>query len=159
MAGDSMRNNGKHMVSRRRFLKLGGAVAVGCLPGSDRAALANLTTTGTKDPSPNVVKNKAPLAQNAFYMLPLGAVRPSGWLKKQMQIQANGLSGHLDETWADVGSNSGWLGGTGESWERGPYFLDGLVPLAYLLDDARLKAKAQKFIDWSLTHQATHRMI
>ena len=76
-----------------------------------------------------------------------------------MQIQANGLSGHLDETWADVGSNSGWLGGTGESWERGPYFLDGLVPLAYLLDDARLKAKAQKYIDWTLTHQAASGMI
>ena len=33
----------------------------------------------------------------------------------------------------------------------GPYFLDGLIPLAWLLDDARLKAKAQKFIDWTLT--------
>jgi uncharacterized protein len=140
------------MVSRRHFLKQAGAVAVGSLSGSNRLALANLTSAGT-------IKNKAPLAQNAFYMLPLGAVRPSGWLKKQMQIQANGLSGHLDETWADVGSNSGWLGGTGESWERGPYFLDGLVPLAYLLDDARLKAKAQKFLEWTLTHQATNGMI
>jgi hypothetical protein len=154
-----MRNNDQHMVSRRHFLKLAGAVAVGSLSGSDRLALASLTSAGTKDPSPSVIKNKAPLAQNAFYMLPLGAVRPSGWLKRQMQIQANGLSGHLDETWADVGSNSGWLGGTGESWERGPYFLDGLVPLAYLLDDARLKAKAQKFLEWTLTHQATNGMI
>jgi hypothetical protein len=147
-----MRNNDQHMVSRRHFLKLAGAVAVGSLS-------ENLTSAGTRDPSPNVIRNKAPLPQSAFYMLPLGAVRPSGWLKKQMQIQANGLSGHLDETWADVGSNSGWLGGTGESWERGPYFLDGLVPLAYLLDDARLKAKAQKFIEWTLTHQATDGMI
>jgi len=64
------------------------------------------------------------------------------------------LSGHLDETWPDVGPNSGWLGGTGESWERGPYFLDGLIPLAWLLDDARLKAKAMRFIDWTLEHQA-----
>ena len=49
-----------------------------------------------------------------------------------------------------LGSNSGWLGGTGESWERGPYFVDGLTPLAYLLDDARLKTKAQKYFDWTL---------
>jgi hypothetical protein len=154
-----MRNSGQHMVSRRHFLKQAGAVAIGALSASDRLVLANLTSAGTKDPSPNVIKNKAPLAQNAFYMLPLGAVRPSGWLKRQMQIQANGLSGHLDETWADVGSNSGWLGGTGESWERGPYFLDGLVPLAYLLDDARLKAKARKFLEWTLTHQAADGMI
>ena len=105
------------------------------------------------------IKNRAPLAPNAFNLLPLGAVRPAGWLRRQLEIQATGLGGHLDETWADVGSNSGWLGGTGESWERGPYFLDGLVPLAYLLDDDRLKAKAQKYIEWTLTHQAGDGMI
>lgn len=106
-----------------------------------------------------VVRNRAPLASSAFYLLPLGSIRPRGWLKEQLHIQAAGLGGHLDETWADVGPNSGWLGGTGESWERGPYFLDGLVPLAYLLDDAVLKAKAQKYIDWTLDHQASNGMI
>ena len=49
-----------------------------------------------------------------------------------------------------MGPNSGWLGGKGESWERGPYYMDGLVPLAYLLDDAHLKSIAQKFMDWTL---------
>ena len=145
-------------IDRRRFLKQAGALAVASLPGSDRAALAGLASVGSENP-PRAIKNKAPLAQNAFYMLPLGAVRPAGWLKNQLQIQAKGLGGHLDETWADVGSNSGWLGGMGESWERGPYFLDGLVPLAYLLDDDRLKAKAQKFVEWTLTHQASDGMI
>jgi DUF1680 family protein len=105
------------------------------------------------------VKNRAPLAPSAFYPLPLGSISPTGWLRDQLQIQARGLGGHLDETWADVGPESGWLGGKGESWERGPYFLDGLVPLAWLLNDARLKAKAQKFIDWTLEHQASSGMI
>lgn len=107
----------------------------------------------------NTVANRAPLAASAFYHLRLGSIRPRGWLLGQLQIQANGLSGHLDEIWPDVGPNSGWLGGSGESWERGPYYLDGLVPLAYLLDDARLKAKAQKYIDWVLNHQAPSGMI
>ncbi|MCC7352763.1 MAG: glycoside hydrolase family 127 protein [Anaerolineae bacterium] len=99
------------------------------------------------------VPNRAPLLPLAFSFLPLGAVKPRGWLRNQLQIQANGLSGHLDEFWPDLGPNNGWLGGSGEAWERGPYFLDGLVPLAYLLDDRRLMAKAQKWLDWVLDHQ------
>jgi DUF1680 family protein len=99
------------------------------------------------------------LAATALRPLPLGQVLPAGWLQRQLRIQADGLSGHLDEFWPDVGANSGWLGGTGESWERGPYFLDGLLPLAYLLDDEVLKAKAQKFVEWTLEHQRADGMI
>ena len=105
------------------------------------------------------IKNRAPLHANAFYNLPLGSIQPRGWLRQQLRVQANGLSGHLDETWDDVGPKSGWLGGPGESWERGPYFLDGLVPLAYVLDDPGLKAKAQKYIDWTLDHQSADGML
>ena len=97
--------------------------------------------------------NRAPLQPNAFDPLPLTAVRPTGWLLRELQIQANGLSGHLDEVWPDVGANSGWLGGSGESWERGPYYLDGLIPLAYLTGDERLIGKARKWVDWTLEHQ------
>jgi hypothetical protein len=105
------------------------------------------------------IRNAAPLAPSAFYFLPLGSIQPRGWLKEQLRTQANGLSGHLDETWADVGRNSGWLGGTGESWERGPYYLDGLIPLAYMLDDELLKVKARRFVDWVLENQASNGMI
>lgn len=105
------------------------------------------------------VKSRAPIGPSAFYLLPAGSIRPKGWLARQLRIQADGLSGHLGETWDDVGPKSGWLGGTGESWERGPYYLDGLIPLAYLLDDAPLKAKAQRFVDWALDNQAASGMI
>jgi len=37
-----------------------------------------------------------------------------------LQIQRDGLSGHLDEFWPDVAA-SGWIGGDAEGWERGPY--------------------------------------
>ncbi|MGI4829510.1 MAG: hypothetical protein ACRYFU_15140 [Janthinobacterium lividum] len=86
-------------------------------------------------------------------LLPLGSVRPTGWLHRQLIIQANGLSGHLDEVWPDVGPESGWLGGNGEKFERGPYWLDGVVPLAYLLDDGRLKAKIKPWIEWIFASQ------
>lgn len=98
--------------------------------------------------------NRAPLQPNAFNQLPLGSVMPKGWLLDQLKIQAAGLSGHLDEFWPDVGPNSAWLGGTGEGWERGPYFLDGLVPLAYLTRDPALIAKVRKWMDWTLDHQS-----
>ncbi len=99
------------------------------------------------------VPNRAPLKPNAYNPLPLGAIEPQGWLRKQLEIQAAGLTGHLDEFWKDVGNNSGWLGGTGESWERGPYFLDGLLPLAYELKNQDLIKKADRWVEWSLTHQ------
>jgi hypothetical protein len=142
-------------TTRRQFLTLLGFVSA--LPAG-RLLLSAGTPVPAAGQSP-AIRNRAPLAPNAFYFLPQGSIHPSGWLRDQLRIQANGLSGHLDEAWTDVGPNSGWLGGTGESWEQGPYFLDGLVPLAYLLDDTTLKLKAQRFIDWTREHQATSRMI
>lgn len=89
----------------------------------------------------------------AFEPLPLGSVRPTGWLRRQLEIQADGLSGHIEEIWDDLGPDSGWLGGAGESWERGPYYLDGFVPLAHLLEDPALIEKARKWIEWMLASQ------
>ena len=105
-----------------------------------------------KLPPTAVYWNKAPLSPTAFSPLPLGSIKPRGWLRRQLEIQANGLTGHLDEFWPDL-KNSGWIGGTGESWERGPYYLDGLVPLAYQLEDQRLIGKAKKWIEWTIQHQ------
>ena len=84
--------------------------------------------------------------------LPLGAIRPQGWLARQLRIQADGISGHLDEFWPDV-QRSRWFGGDAEAWERAPYWLDGLIPLAYLLDDAGLKAKVTRYVGYILDHQ------
>lgn len=95
-------------------------------------------------------QNLAPLHPAAFLALPTGAVRPRGWLRDQLLVQANGITGRLDEYWPDVGRASAWLGGPGDDWERAPYYCDGLVPLAYILDDPALIAKAAKYIAWML---------
>ena len=147
--------------SRRRFLKqLGWCTVATCSSAQKLLSLPSTGEPGENSVLPGTVfKNRAPLMPGAFHLLPLGSIKPTGWLRKQLEIQANGLSGHLDETWADVGPNSGWLGGSGESWERGPYFLDGLIPLAWQLNDTVLKAKAQKFIDWTLNHQMASGML
>jgi DUF1680 family protein len=100
----------------------------------------------------NDMRNSSELIARAFQPLPLGNIRPGGWLLNQLRIQAGGLSGHLDEFWPDV-AESGWIGGTAEGWERGPYWLDGIVPLAFLLDDENLKRKVQRWMDYILSHQ------
>ena len=109
-------------------------------------AVAVLPTMAVQAGNRHYPVNRKPLVQTAFVELPLGAVKPQGWLKDQLTIQANGLTGHLDEFWPSL-SESAWHGGQGEAWERGPYYLDGLVPLAYLLDDPRLIAKVKSWME------------
>ena len=90
----------------------------------------------------------------SYEELPLGAVRPEGWLKEMLERQRDGITATLDETYPQVmGADNGWLGGEGDRWERGPYWIDGLLPLAYILDDQALKDKAQKWVEWALASQ------
>ncbi|MBR6783743.1 MAG: glycoside hydrolase family 127 protein [Clostridia bacterium] len=79
-------------------------------------------------------------------------IKPRGWIKSQLSIQANGLSGNLDKVWRDV-RDSAWIGGDAEGWERVPYWLDGFIPLAYLLEDGDMIARAKKYIDAIISHQ------
>jgi DUF1680 family protein len=100
------------------------------------------------------ITNRAPLLEQPYTELPIGAIQPKGMLLKMLELQKEGLTGHLDIAYSEVcGDNNGWLGGTGDGWERGPYWLDGLVPLAYILNDDALKAKAQRWIEWSINNQ------
>ena len=79
-------------------------------------------------------------------------IKPAGWLRRQLEIQAAGLSGNLYKIWPDI-RDSAWIGGTADGWERVPYWLDGFVPLAYLLEDKELIATAKKYIDAIIERQ------
>lgn len=81
-------------------------------------------------------------------------IKPKGWLERQLKIQAMGLSGNLDKVWPDV-RDSAWIGGDREGWERVPYWLDGFIPLAYLLEDEDMIARAKKYIDAIVGYQKT----
>ena len=137
---------GSDILTRRQLL-------TGILTGFFLSSIRSIRGASLDRVSQGVTKNRGPLLPNRFYMLPLASVKPKGWVARQLQIQADGITGHLDEFWSDLGPNSAWLGGTSESWERGPYWLDGLVPLAYILNDSRLIAKARKWVSWILDHQ------
>jgi len=98
--------------------------------------------------------NRAPLSPKPYAELPLGAIEPQGWLRDELQRMAVGMTGHLDEWYPEVcGDRNAWLGGDGDTWERGPYWIDGLYPLAKLLRDKTLEAKAMKWIEWTLNNQ------
>ncbi|MDA0873597.1 MAG: glycoside hydrolase family 127 protein [Bacteroidetes bacterium] len=127
-----------------RLLLLAALLALGC--ASDPGPSIPVSTTG-------YAFNKAPLVANPYATLPIGAIRPEGWMREQLERMADGMTGHLDEWYPTVGASNGWLGGDGDVWERGPYWLDGLVPLAYLLGDERLIEKARPYIEWTLASQ------
>ncbi len=79
-------------------------------------------------------------------------IKPEGWLRRQLEIQAEGLSGNLHKIWPDI-RDSAWIGGNREGWERVPYWLDGFIPLAYLLENEEMIATVKKYIDAILLSQ------
>lgn len=104
--------------------------------------------------SPAAKKEDSSLAGKKYMELPLGAIKPRGWLKEQLLRQKSGATGNLDLLYPEVmGDRNGWLGGDGDQWERGPYWIDGLLPLAYLLDDDELKNKVAPWVEWALNSQ------
>ena len=92
------------------------------------------------------------LHEPAFRPVPLASISPQGWLAEQLRIQAGGLSGHLDRFWPDI-ADSAWIGGAAEGWERMPYWLDGVVPLAWLLRDQPLQRRIEGYLDYIIEHQ------
>ena len=81
-----------------------------------------------------------------------GELKPAGWLRRQLEIQAQGLCGNLDKVWRDV-RDSAWIGGDADGWERVPYWLDGFIPMAYLLEDEDMIARAKKYVNAILANQ------
>ena len=100
------------------------------------------------------ITNRPPLVVQPYTQLPIGSIKPSGWLREQLETMASGMTGNLDSLYPKVlGPTNGWLGGDGDGWERGPYWLDGLLPLAYILDDKELIEKTKPWIEWSINNQ------
>lgn len=117
-------------------------------------AASSFSLSQVKQSNSYYITNQAPLKAVTYSALPLGAIKPKGWLLNMLQIQRNGLTGNLDKVYSEVcGERNGWLGGDGDCWERGPYWIDGLIPLAYILNDKGLIDKAQAWIEWSIKSQ------
>ena len=117
--------------------------------------VANIFVANVRAEAPTEpVFNRAPLADKPYAELPLGAIQPEGWLRDELRRMAEGMTGNLDAWYPEVcGPRNAWLGGDGDTWERGPYWIDGLYPLAKLLGDRTLEAKAMQWVEWTLDNQ------
>lgn len=115
--------------------------------------LTILTTYCATAQTPNPIYNRTPLTPTHYAQLPLGEIKPTGWLKAQMQSLLDGVTGHLDELYPLVGEDNAWLGGNGDAWERGPYWIDGALPMAYIMGDDALKAKTLRWVEAILASQ------
>lgn len=95
------------------------------------------------------------LAPNRFTKLPLGAIRPEGWLKHHIDLQSRGLAGTLyehsewlapDNGWLNPGINR-WKFPRKDGWEEQSYWFRTFVKLAALTEDPRLLNVARIWVD------------
>ncbi|MFA7582180.1 MAG: beta-L-arabinofuranosidase domain-containing protein [Proteiniphilum sp.] len=100
-------------------------------------------------------QNRTPLLPQNFIKLPVGAVKPQGWILKLLELQKEGLNGQLGEisAWLDK-ENNAWLGtGTDYGWEEVPYWLKGYGNMAYILNDKKMIAETKTWLDAAIQSQ------
>ncbi len=148
-----------HSRSRRLFLCLLLA-AITAVPaeaadqqtdGSAAASVQIVKKPSTEARNQHYVSNRAPLLPSPFVKLPIGSVRPEGWLRKQLQLQADGMNGHLTEiSMFCRKEGNAWLAKDGQGhgwWEEVPYWLKGFGDLGYVLGDERIEAETAHWIE------------
>jgi len=142
--------------------------ALGCLvllvcaaaPARQRAA----------KPAPAEVRPGLPAGQNTLYpgnrepllplplvKLPVGAVRPEGWLGEQLRRMAQGFTGRLPELSQYCRrEGNAWLDPQGHGrfgWEELPYWLKGYINLGYVLGDSRIIGESRQWVEAVLRSQ------
>ncbi len=101
------------------------------------------------------LSNQAPLQPAHFIKLPLGSIQPKGWILKLLELQKEGLCGHLGEisAWLEKDNNA-WLSeGGNHGWEEVPYWLRGYADMAFIFDDEEMKQEAMVWIEAILNSQ------
>ncbi len=91
--------------------------------------------------------NRAPLVPLKMTKLPLGAVRPHGWLRHQLDLMVEGMTGRLDEMSPFLSDENGWFVDGNEGWEEQSYWLRGFYSMAVLTGDKRCLSVADKWIE------------
>lgn len=95
--------------------------------------------------------NRAPLQPLCFIKLPVGSIKPKGWILKYLQLQRDGLTGQLGEisAWLDK-KNNAWFSGNGtgdHGWEEVPYWLKGYGDMGYILNDKKIITETKSWLE------------
>ncbi|MEC7414760.1 MAG: beta-L-arabinofuranosidase domain-containing protein, partial [Bacteroidota bacterium] len=111
----------------------------------------------TKSRNSHYVSNRAPLQPSKLIKLPVGSVKPEGWLLEYFNRQKNGLTGNLGKisAWLDKKDNA-WLSKSGEGkwgWEEVPYWLKGYANIGYITEDKEMIDEAKIWIESVLNSQ------
>ena len=119
------------------------------LPAADKTKATIVERPHIQAVNASYIQNRAPLQPQHFIKLPVGKVKPRGWLLKHLELQKDGLNGHLSEisAWLDK-ENNAWMGtGNDYGWEEVPYWLKGYGNMAYILEDKEMIREAQSWIE------------
>ena len=99
------------------------------------------------------------LAARAFTFAPVSDTKPTGWLKLQSRIQADTLGGHLEyffvnnSMWMKDYKNLSAVPYHAKFLETVPYWLNGMVLLAYQLNDSHLLNVSHEYVSAILDRQ------
>jgi len=101
--------------------------------------------------------NRKPLLPSRLIKLPIGSIKPQGWLRGQLELEAKGMTGRLQEIspWCKFEGNA-WVDPNGQGhsgWEELPYWLKGYGDLGYVLGDRTIIKQTRKWIDGVLSSQ------
>ena len=138
-----------------RLGMVGGVVAIGLLTAAfttSSSSQQNITVVDRPDikvTNVNYIGYRAPLKPLNFIKLPVGSVQPEGWVRKYLEKQRDGLTGHLGEisAWLEKENNAWLTTGGDHGWEEVPYWLKGYGNLAYILNDKKMIAEAKIWIE------------
>ncbi|MFT4093715.1 MAG: glycoside hydrolase family 127 protein [Niabella sp.] len=119
--------------------------------------ITNVERPSNKPANDFYLSNKKPLQPLHFIKLPVGSIQPGGWLMKYLELQRDGLTGHLGEisAWLAKKDNA-WLSkdGSGDhGWEEVPYWLKGYADLGYILKDQKIINEAKLWLNAAMNSQ------
>jgi hypothetical protein len=123
----------------------------------DKIEITCLSRPSIQSINKNYIGNRAPLQPLSFLKLPVGSIKPGGWILKCLELQRDGLAGNLGEisAWLDKKDNA-WLSKDGKGthgWEEVPYWLRGYGNTGYILGDKKVLAETEIWINAVIQNQ------